>query len=215
MNRSVESTDTISGGDLAAWCRRVRRATGEHSEHLDAINVLFDEDWDTGTNLRRLWASADETTFASRPVALAPAEVFALWGQVDYTVVGRSTRILKQAFRAMAAAAEGMSALDPRAFATVLAAAAELDWRPLLFDPGPQPGTVLDVITAAADAADATRRGSLDAQLHAVDAAAQRAVNATPTHHAVLRRIGVVDAGALGLGIAFRELVPTVTGRRP
>lgn len=112
----------------------------------------------------------------------------------------------------MASAAQGRPVLEPSGLADVLAAAAAIsDWEVFLPEAGtqpggPQPGTILDVVAAAADAAHSARRAGLDAQLSAIAAAAQKATDATPSHHSVLRTTGVVDAGALGLSIAFKEL---------
>jgi dihydroxyacetone kinase-like predicted kinase len=205
----------LTSTDLSRWCHRVRAATDTYRKHLNDINVIFDADWDTGENLSRLWsaaAGASELTVVGARGPRLPSEVLETWGAVDYALVGRSTRILKRMFQAMADATHDQPFLDSMALAEALAAAAAIsDWDKLLpasetQPDGPQPGTILDVITAAAETAHRFRRAGLLPQLDAIAAAAQKATDATPSHHSVLRRIGAVDAGALGLSIALHEL---------
>lgn len=212
------SKDALTTADLVRWCATAQAATATHRQHLDDINVIFDPDEDTGTNLTEMWSSLGASTelMIRRTSGLVtPARLLEVWGEDDdWEVVGRSTRIMKRVFRAMAGAARDQHVLAPSTFADVLAAAANIpipDWDELLPEAGlqpggPQPGTILDVVEAAADAANRSHRAGLHAQLLAVAAAGKLATEATPHHHQTLRATGVVDAGALGLSVALQEL---------
>lgn len=196
----------LTTADLVRWCTTAQTATAARRQHLDAINLIFDPDEDTGTNLTEMWLSLGASTerLARRtPGLVTPAALLEAWGEDDdYDLVGRSSRIMLRVFRAMASAAHGQQVLGPSAVADVLAAAANIsapDWEELLPGAGrqpggPQPGTILDVVEAAADAASRSRRAGLHAQLLAVAAAAKTATDATVHHHQVLRATGVVDA---------------------
>lgn len=218
--------DALTTTDLVRWCTAAKTATAARRQHLDDINLIFDPDEDTGTNLAEMWSSlracADLVVHRS-PGLVTPAALLEAWGEDDdWDLVGRSTRIMKRVLRAMAGAAEGPHVLTPSTFADVLAAAANIsipDWDELLPEAGrqpggPQPGTILDVVEAAADAANRSRRAGLHAQLLAVAAAAKTATDATTQHHQVLRATGVVDAGALGLSVALQELPRVLNSAR-
>src|SRR3954452_13119496 len=104
--------NALTSADLARWARNTKQATETYQQHLNEINLIFDRDWDTGTNLTCLW----RTTVAdsgSTQKEISPADLFKMWGRVDYTLVGRSTRILKRVFQAMATSTEGLSVLTP------------------------------------------------------------------------------------------------------
>jgi len=203
----------LTSSDLVQWCHRADVATAQRRSHLDAINLIFDDDFDTGTNLNRLWSSVVDLTactVAGDPKSASPGALLGSWGATGFATFGRSGRLVQGAFRAMATAAGAQPRLDPPAVAELFAAAAEQDWSSALLVEGPQPGTILDVIVAAADAARSARHLGLDAQLLAIAEQARRAVDGTQSQHVELRRAGVVDAGALGLSIALNELPAAV-----
>jgi uncharacterized protein len=211
--------DAITAADLARWSWHARIATETYQQNLNEINVIFDRDFDTGKNLARLWRAATAKSEQAE-AKLLPSHLLRDWGALDYRLVGRSTRIFKRVFQAMATSAEGLSSLTPVDVADAFVAAQGIaDWPDLLpaggsQPAGPQPGTVIDVIQAAAEAADVHRNHTLRAQLDAISAAAQKATDSTPSFHDVLRRVGVVDAGALGLCIALQQLPSAVAANR-
>jgi len=80
----------------------------------------------------------------------------------------------------------------------------------------PVEGTILTVIRAAAEAAEAARTAgasSLDAVLERVDAAAREAVEHTPELLPVLKEAGVVDAGGRGFTLLLDAFLHVVDGR--
>jgi dihydroxyacetone kinase-like predicted kinase len=219
---AAASDDLLTVVDLAAWCRRARLVTSAKRQHLDEINLIFDDDLDTGSNLEEMWTSiVDLTELAeSREGLRTPAHLLLEWGEDDdFNIIGRSTRILRRYFRAMADATRGHVRLDTVVVAEMFAAGANIqNWEELLPPAGkqprgPQPGTILDVVDAAADAAQRKRTSGLSSQLQAIADAARTATASTPSHHSVLRRTGVVDAGALGLSIALAELSNVLDAR--
>lgn len=223
-DRPYPAGNELTTAHLARWCRNAQSVTADHAVHLDRINVMFDPDLDTGRNLTELWSSLIEVNnrlLVHSPRRVPPQVLLEAWGEdSDWDVVGRSTRILRRLFRAMASAAHDGPGLDPAAFADVLCGAAAIpDWDRTLSGTGTQPGgaqpgTMIDVVVAAAEAADRFRRSGFDTQLAAVATAARRATDATPAYHSVLRRTGVVDAGALGLSLALRQLPDAVKSTR-
>src|SRR5690349_17743189 len=103
--------DALTTADLVRWCATAQAATAAHRQHLDDINLIFDPDEDTGTNLTEMWSSlgaSTELTVRRTSGLVTPARLLEVWGEDDdWEVVGRSTRIMKRVFRAMADAARG------------------------------------------------------------------------------------------------------------
>ncbi|WP_440224076.1 DegV family protein [Dokdonella sp. MW10] len=164
---------------------------------LDRINVFPVADGDTGTNLGftlaavrdalRSWHSAH----AGRVLARAAGEA------ID-GARGNSGAILAQFLQGLREPLEDEATLTP---STLAAAATHAAAQARLAVAEPREGTLLSVIDAFATAL----RGAVDAGvvdlgvgLAGAHAAARDALDRTPDQLAVLRKAGVVDAGARG-----------------
>jgi dihydroxyacetone kinase-like predicted kinase len=188
--------------------------------HLNEINVFDRVDYDTGNNLNRLFSLLVRTTEAAyaerrNNITMTPGQLLHLWARAaaeeeDPDLVGRSVIITSKALKGMAHAAADLPHLDPQNISKVLAAGAVSARRWL--SAGAVDGTILDVFDAGADAATATA-SKLSSQLEAIAQASARAAESTRSKLPILRQVGVVDAGALGLSLALNELPSVITAR--
>ncbi|MFO1541250.1 MAG: DAK2 domain-containing protein, partial [Chloroflexota bacterium] len=175
-----------------------------HAAEVDALNVFPVPDGDTGRNmLATMRAAADAA--AALPAGSRSAEAVggALARGALLGARGNSGVILSQVFRGLAEGAAGRRRVDGNDLARGLRAAsvhadAAVD--------RPVEGTILSVVRAAADAAEAAahRDPSVEAVLADAAAAAATAVLRTPEQLAVLREAGVVDAGGRGFELLLR-----------
>ncbi len=164
---------------------------------LNRINVFPVADGDTGSNLGFTLAAVREALRgARRPDAAALLRLVA--DEAIDGARGNSGAILAQFLQGFS---EGLGSAPRLSAAGLAAAAASGEAQARLAVAEPREGTMLSVITAFAQALDeAVRRGTDDpraAFAHALEAS-RVALAATPSQLAVLRKAGVVDAGAQG-----------------
>ena len=173
----------------AATLRLEQRASA-----IDRLNVFPVPDADTGSNMaygmRYGLAEADREPAAE---ACRVAEAFARGALAGAR--GNSGLILSQFWRGLAEAARGSPTLGVEDLARGLAAGRDLAFKAVA---RPVPGTILTVMTDVAQAAQKADR-ALPSFLGRLVEAARASVARTPLLLAVLRRAGVVDAGAEGL----------------
>src|SRR5688500_14046349 len=198
-------------------------ALAEAREEIDALNVYPVPDGDTGTNMYLTVAAArDAFRDAVRDgdgdgdgdlvTGLAGLRRGALLG-----ARGNSGVILSQMLGAVATTIAGATAEERNAsiMARALREATEGAYAAV---GTPVEGTILTVIRAAAEAAEA-RAEQPGARARAVftdaAAAAREALARPPDPLAGLRGAGVVDAGGRGLSVILDAAETVLTGRRP
>ncbi len=172
-----------------------------HVAALNAINVFPVPDGDTGTNMHLTMKAAVEAVDALE-MKHAPDVAKALAHGALMGARGNSGVILSQILRGFARSLDSESDIDGPALAGALARASDDAYAALA---EPKEGTILTVIRAAADAANAGRSTAGDVLSHAASAA-HAAVEQTPELLPVLKEAGVVDAGGLGLAIVLEGL---------
>jgi len=200
---------------LLHWAHLGLESLGRARERIDALNVFPVPDGDTGTNLYLTVEAA---------VAAAEAEPSA-----DFAVLARSLArgallgargnsgvILSQILRGLcdefgAVGNPGSGEVDGTAVARALRRASDAAYEAV---ERPVEGTILTVVRNAADAAHVAARASagLAEVLGAVRTTAHDSLAATTDQLEVLRRAGVVDAGAAGLVVLLDALDEAVTG---
>ncbi|MBF4770220.1 DAK2 domain-containing protein [Nocardioides agariphilus] len=187
-------------------------------EEIDALNVYPVPDGDTGTNMYLTVAAAREAlrdAVKDDPdllTGLAALRKGALLG-----ARGNSGVILSQMLGALATTISRASAEDRNASIMARALREATDGAYAAVGT-PVEGTILTVIRAAAEAAEA-RAAEPGARARDVftdaAAAAREALAHTPEQLAVLRDAGVVDAGGRGLSVVLDAAETVLTGRRP
>ena len=197
-------------------------ALAEAREEIDALNVYPVPDGDTGTNMYLTVSAArdavreatggDPDPDTDRAVALAAFSRGALLG-----ARGNSGVILSEMLGAVCRriARSGPDERNAVVVAEALQQAADASYAAV---GTPVEGTILTVVRAASDAANAC---AADEGARARDvftaaaAAAREALARTPDLLPVLRDAGVVDAGGRGLSVILDAAETVLTGRRP
>ncbi len=182
------------------------RAVAAQREELDRINVFPVADNDTGSNLAATLARVSAAVAGSRERDLARVTRVA----ADEALMGsrgNSGAILAQLLEGFAQAVAGAPRLATRAFGAAAAAGAAAAREAMS---QPREGTILSVVAAFAE--EAARRAPETADfavlLRLAAAEASRALARTPDQLPVLRRAGVVDAGAQGFVFFLEGALP-------
>lgn len=178
---------------LLAGIRRVLA----RRDALNRMNVFPVPDGDTGSNLAFTLAHVEQAVLPLRRSAAGALLQHAGNEAID-GARGNSGAILAQFLQGVGERLAALPRLDPGALAAAVQHAA-LQARAAVAEP--REGTMLSVIAAFADSlraqAEAGVRDLRQAHARALDAA-RVALARTPEQLAVLRRAGVVDAGAQG-----------------
>ncbi|MFI9385596.1 DAK2 domain-containing protein [Kutzneria sp. NPDC052558] len=191
------------------WAAAVVRALDADREAIDRINVFPVADGDTGTNLLHTMRSALDALVRD-PADAVGAAVSALAKGAVAGARGNSGVILSQVLRGLAESWEGARTVSGAALRSALRRADELATAAVS---KPAAGTVLSVLTAAADAAEECGSDLLDEVATAAVKAAAQALADTPRQLAVLAERGVVDAGGRGLLVLLDALATVVAER--
>lgn len=202
------STATTTWGGIDACQFALALQSGIHrviggQADLNRINVFPVADGDTGTNLSLTLGSA-LPTLTDRGKDHVGSLLAAVADALLDGARGNSGAIMAQFFQGMSDTAADLPHFSPGSFARAVTAGCEYA-RDALSDP--QEGTILSVISAFARELDQRTRAApqpgLPAVLPHAVASASRALEATERQLEVLRKAGVVDAGAKG----FVELI--------
>jgi uncharacterized protein len=177
---------------------------------IDDLNVFPVPDGDTGTNLlltaRSVLEAIDESEATDRGELARATSRAALMG-----ARGNSGVILSQIVRgASEALAQEHGPVDSGAAARALRASSDAAYRAVR---EPVEGTMLTVIRALAEAAEAEQHRSLAEFLQLLVQRGEEAVARTSDQLDVLREAGVVDAGAAGLVELLRGIASAAAGR--
>jgi DAK2 domain fusion protein YloV len=199
--------EQLSGADLRGVVFRYRDVLREHQDELNRLNVYPVPDGDTGTNMAlTLESVCGELESASgMPEVCRAISHGSLMG-----ARGNSGVILSQILRGLADTFTGLEHASGADLVVGLRRAADAAYQAVL---RPVEGTILTVVRAAAESAEAAQRAgeaSLSAVLDFAAAAAHDAVERTPDLLPVLKKAGVVDAGGRGFTLlldAFLNLV--------
>lgn len=209
--------ETLDAAAVGRWIRRSAASLAEHRAEIDDLNVYPVPDGDTGTNLVQTIdgaARALSAAAALRGTAEAPAGAGAalrvLADAAVFSARGNSGVIAAQILRGFADALSGAATIGADGLRGALVRGAD---EAMTAVAEPESGTMLSVMRAAADSAEASARGAgLGELIRAVVRGADEALTRTPEQLAVLARAGVVDAGGRGLLLLLDALAEEITG---
>ena len=186
----------------AALTSGIHRVIGEQ-DLLNSINVFPVADSDTGTNLSLTLTAALAVLSRSSPRQL-DSLLAALADALLDGARGNSGAILAQFFQGMSDSAGDLSRFTVHTFSDAVSKGSDYAHDALS---NPREGTILSVIAAFANSLRHTVNGDRDGQFAEVTkvafSVAEQALADTPKQLEVLRKAGVVDAGAKG----FVELI--------
>jgi len=200
----------LDGAALARVVAIYRDALRRHQEELNRLNVYPVPDGDTGTNMALTLESVctevgDATRMDDVCRALAHGSLMG--------ARGNSGVILSQILRGLADTFTPLDAIGAGDVAAGLRRASDAAYQAVM---RPVEGTILTVVRAAAETAEAAHADSarsLEGVLERAVDAAHDAVERTPELLPVLKDAGVVDAGGLGFTLLLDAFLHVVDGR--
>ncbi|MEH1014500.1 DAK2 domain-containing protein [Micromonospora sp. CPCC 206060] len=210
--------ETLDAAAVRRWCAGGLAALKRHQSEIDDLNVYPVPDGDTGTNLVLTLTSAQQALaldLDNTPEGETRPHGHALRLMARGALLGargNSGVIVSQILRGLADTVAAAETVRGRVLASGLRAAARAAWSAVA---RPVEGTLLTVVRAAADAAEATASDELPVVARAAAVGATDALAHTPEQLPALARAGVVDAGGRGLCLLLDALVEVVTGERP
>jgi hypothetical protein len=201
---------------IRRWLAKSEEVLGNHSDRLNAINIFPVADGDTGTNLYMTVRAAARAVSGSDSTDVGAVLTAASCAAME-DARGNSGTLFSVFLSAMAEPLAGATRLSGTLLAASLQRAQIRGWSALS---DPQPGTMLSVLEAAADAAsaaDAAQHGddsnhALAITLNAAVESALDAVIATESQLAALTSARVVDAGGVGMLLVLDCLRSVVLG---
>lgn len=178
-------------------------------DKVNGLNVFPVPDGDTGTNMNlTLTAGCEE--LKKKPSSHIGKAADALSKGLLMGARGNSGVILSQLFRGFAKHVHDFEQVNAQQFAAALQQGVETAYKAVV---KPVEGTILTVSKEAAKHATQYRRGGdlLDL-MQEVLGKAKEALARTPEQLAVLKQVGVVDAGGQGLVCVYEGFVTALSG---
>ncbi len=206
----MQTLQRLGASDLVKVVGAYRDALRQHQEAINQLNVYPVPDGDTGTNMA-LTVESVVSELAGAGGDDLEAVTRALSHGSLMGARGNSGVILAQILRGIATSVRHAGGVDAASLPAALRTACDGAYAAVGH---PVEGTILSVMRAAAEAAEATPGdGSLAGLLEAVRGAAAGALQHTPEQLDVLRSAGVVDAGGSGLLLLFDAMLHVADGR--
>ena len=197
----------IQGSVLRDACISAANCIAANRKQIDALNIFPVPDGDTGTNMSMTMESAGRDLAALPDSARADEVAAAVSGALLWGARGNSGGILSLVFRGFAKGIAGREAVGSRDLAAALEQSVEAVYKAVM---KPTEGTMLTVVreaaACAARACDQTPLPEPAALWESVVKQAEKTVEKTPELLPVLKKAGVVDAGAKGLYLIFKAM---------
>jgi hypothetical protein len=208
----VTAVDRLDATHLRAVVETYRDALAAHREPINRLNVYPVPDGDTGTNM-----SLTLTSVCDDLAAVAGDDLAAVCAAISRGSLmgarGNSGVILSQILRGLCGTVAEAGGCDGPTLAAALRSASEAAYGAVM---RPVEGTILTVVRASADGADASVAGGATGLVEVLDAALAAAADAlekTPEQLPVLAEAGVVDAGGTGFVLLLDAMAHVVDGR--
>ncbi|KRE72350.1 DAK2 domain-containing protein [Paenibacillus sp. Soil750] len=200
---------SINGNDFTAMVLAGADNLRRNVDKVNGLNVFPVPDGDTGTNMNlTLTAGCEE--LKKKPSSHIGKAADALSKGLLMGARGNSGVILSQLFRGFAKYVHELESVNGQQFAAALQQGVETAYKAVV---KPVEGTILTVSKEAAKHAVQFRRSSdvLDL-MNEVLGRAKEALAKTPDQLAILKQVGVVDAGGQGLVCVYEGFVTSLSG---
>lgn len=191
----MSASPLSNGARLLAWSRRALSELERKRAEINELNVFPVPDGDTGSNMAHTMAAAVQAASELEDGAGLTEVAEALAVGAVRGARGNSGVVLSQILRGLAQAAS-YGATEGEMLAVALTNAVGFVDRAIA---EPVEGTIITVLSAAADAARPNAHLPLADVAAAATAAAEDALQLTQNQLPALREAGVVDAGGAGL----------------
>jgi DAK2 domain fusion protein YloV len=211
----MQTLERLAAGDLVAVVTTYRDALRQHREALNRLNVYPVPDGDTGTNM----SLTLQSVVGEIEQLGADPGLDAVAGAISHGSLmgarGNSGVILSQILRGLAEEFRGSAGpgIDGPVVAAALGRARDGAYKAVQ---NPVEGTILTVVRAAAEGAEAVEDLPSASLVQVLEPARQRAAEAlanTPQLLPALAKAGVVDAGGAGLLLLLDSLLNVVEAR--
>ena len=214
-------TQRITGELYKKMIFNAAAAIENHKQEVNELNVFPVPDGDTGTNMSLTIGAAEKALAAMTPGTIGyAAEVVA--SALLRGARGNSGVILSLLFRGFAKSLKDLDSADAAAFADALASGVEAAYKAVM---KPTEGTILTVSRLAAGVAvtAAKTESDIEVVLELALAEGYIALAETINQNPVLKKAGVIDAGAKGYlyileamlkalcGVTIEKAAPAVT----
>ncbi|MBA5243596.1 DAK2 domain-containing protein [Corynebacterium haemomassiliense] len=206
----MSASPLSNGARLLAWSRRALSELERKRAEINELNVFPVPDGDTGSNMAHTMAAAVEAASELEDGAGLTEVAEALAVGAVRGARGNSGVVLSQILRGLAQAAS-YGATEGEMLAVALTNAVGFVDRAIA---EPVEGTIITVLSAAADAARPNAHLPLADVAAAATAAAEDALQLTQNQLPALREAGVVDAGGAGLVAVLNTLTVEGEGER-
>ena len=201
---------SIGGKELREMLLCAAASLAENKEAINKLNVFPVPDGDTGTNMS-MTASAAATALQKKTPESVGECAECIANAMLRGARGNSGVISSLLFRGMAKSLKGKDRSDIREFAQAMSDGVDAAYKAVM---KPADGTILTVSRVTANAAlkSAKRADSLETMLDAALEQGRTALEQTTEQNPVLKKAGVVDAGAKGFILIFEAMLDCLRG---
>lgn len=203
----------LQSKEIFAMLSHGAQALKSEVAEIDALNVFPVPDGDTGTNMNLSFQAG----VAEMKKEYAEANSFgdtmqAFSKGIMMGARGNSGVILSQLFRGMAQHTKFMETVNGKDFALALERGVEIAYKAVM---KPVEGTILTVAKEAAKAAVSASKktNDIDEIFSQTIKQAEITLAKTPDMLPVLKEVGVVDAGGMGLIVIYKGMYEALTGK--
>ena len=189
-------TQSITGELFKIMIINAAAAIENHKQEVNELNVFPVPDGDTGTNMSLTIGAAETALLAMTPGTLGHAAEVAA-GAMLRGARGNSGVILSLLFRGFARRVKDLDSADAHVFAEALATGVDSAYKAVM---KPAEGTILTVsrLASAEAAASAEKDDCIEIMLERTIETGFTALAETINQNPVLKKAGVIDAGAKG-----------------
>ena len=189
-------TQRITGELLKSMVINAAAAIENHKQEINELNVFPVPDGDTGTNMSLTISAAEKAISSMAPGTIGHAAE-AIAGAMLRGARGNSGVILSLLFRGFSRRLKDIDSADSAAFASALASGVDSAYKAVM---KPAEGTILTVsrLAAGAAVAAAENEGDVETVLERALEEGYIALADTINLNPVLKKAGVIDAGAKG-----------------
>ena len=178
-------------------------------ELVDALNVFPVPDGDTGTNMSLTFINAARSVEGEN-FSLVTDTINAVAKATLRGARGNSGVILSQIFRGISKQITSGDGIDTKAMISALRGGSDTAYRAVM---KPTEGTILTVIRAAAETAEAYEGEDILSLMESVYKGMKKALAETQEMLPQLKQAGVVDAGGQGLVFIFEGFLSALNGK--
>jgi uncharacterized protein len=205
----VKAAPKLEAPELATAFAYATDWLGVYVDEVNALNVYPVPDGDTGTNMHLTMQSVRRQLHSEQPKTMGELAHALAYGSL-LGARGNSGVILSQVLKGFAESIKGQPVLGAEACIEALKSASKSAYAAVM---KPVEGTILTVVRAAAEGAEAAASSAPLEVLRDAWRAGEGALQKTPEQLPLLKQAGVVDSGGLGFLRVLEGVIASFEGR--